>query len=654
MVFALGAVFVALGVEGGRGQTVTLITTNTTWRYNQSGTNLGTAWLDPGYDDTAAGWAGPGLPLFGFETTPSEYFDTFGLLFQTDFGDPQNPTTNFRTNYYFRTHFNMPSFPDRFLTNATLTTTNWIDDGAIIYLNGVELFRFNMPSGPVGAATFANPPLAEPIRYITNNLGSSLIAGDNVLAVELHQSATSSSDDVFGMTMFAVLPNAPVITNQPIGQTNVIGATNVLLSVGAIGTAPLYYQWYSNNTAIAGATNVSLSGLVTAKTNTANYYVVVSNPIDTATSAVATVAIVRDTFPPIMLSAVAGPPPSSLFSNQVLVTFNERLSSSTAAAASNYIISILGTGNFLQVTTAQHSVAASTNVSLVKLSCSNNLVFGVNYVLTVNRVADTNGNVILPNSQIGITFNVHAITNLIPMGQLWVWDENGDDPGTAWKEVDYVVPPTWGEPSSGFFYWTPGVAGPPVFPCASGNPTPLGGYIPSAYYFRTHFNFPSNLASSGTLRFTHVLDDGAIFYLNGVEIYRYNIVPGPVGPSSPSYIAVGVINCLVTNIAVTNLAVGDNVLAAELHQSGSPNDFDAVFGTTVDYDYPITSPLPPRLVASRSASDTVLSWSNVAYLTWGLESAGELGTNATWTPLSTSSPYTNHSAAPQFFRLRAP
>ncbi len=105
-VLALGAILLVIGVESGRGQTVTLITTNTAWRYNQTGTNLGTAWIAPDYDGTAPGWEGPGLPLFGHENSPTEYYDAYGLLFNTDFGDPQAPG-NFRTNYYFRTHFNM-------------------------------------------------------------------------------------------------------------------------------------------------------------------------------------------------------------------------------------------------------------------------------------------------------------------------------------------------------------------------------------------------------------------------------------------------------------------------------------------------------------------------------------------------------------------
>src|SRR5205823_10864325 len=106
--------------------------------------------------------------------------------FNTRFPDPQNPPTNFRTNFYFRTHFTMPNYPASVLAGTTLLSTNWIDDGCVVYLNGAELFRFNMPVGAVNAAIFANSSLTEPIMHVTNNVSANLIVGDNVLAVELH------------------------------------------------------------------------------------------------------------------------------------------------------------------------------------------------------------------------------------------------------------------------------------------------------------------------------------------------------------------------------------------------------------------------------------------------------------------------------------
>src|SRR5689334_3344251 len=50
-----------------------LITTNTQWRFNQSGEDVGSGWASTSYDDRALHWEGPGRMLFGFETDEIEY-----------------------------------------------------------------------------------------------------------------------------------------------------------------------------------------------------------------------------------------------------------------------------------------------------------------------------------------------------------------------------------------------------------------------------------------------------------------------------------------------------------------------------------------------------------------------------------------------------
>jgi hypothetical protein len=160
---------------------VQLITRTTQWRYNRSGTDLGVAWIAPSYDDTLAGWEGPAQPLFGFETDEGQY-NALGVPFLTRFADPlgvdTNGISNFRTNFYFRTHFNLPSYPDEILTNILLRTTNWFDDGVAYYLNGVELLRANMPAGTILANTFASGTLTEPIQLVLTNLATNLVVGD--------------------------------------------------------------------------------------------------------------------------------------------------------------------------------------------------------------------------------------------------------------------------------------------------------------------------------------------------------------------------------------------------------------------------------------------------------------------------------------------
>lgn len=84
------------------------------------------------------------------------------------------------------------------------------DDGYVVYLNGVEVGRRNMPSGPVTYDTPAagwredKPPAQHPgddshERDWLIGAEQNLVAGTNVLAVEVHQWSASSSDIVFDL-----------------------------------------------------------------------------------------------------------------------------------------------------------------------------------------------------------------------------------------------------------------------------------------------------------------------------------------------------------------------------------------------------------------------------------------------------------------------
>ena len=62
--------------------------------------------------------------------------------------------------------------------------------------------------------------------------------------------------------------------------------------------------------------------------------------------------------------------------------------------------------------------------------------------------------------------------------------------------------------------------------------TPLADTAPTSY-LRKSFNFPGD-PSRTTLRLTHTVADGAVFYLNGSEIYRANMPGGAVTHSTPA------------------------------------------------------------------------------------------------------------------------
>src|SRR5206468_3673233 len=98
--------------------------------------------------------------------------------------------------YYFRTTFEVAGAPPVFLTFSNL-----VDDGAVFYVNGAEVYRLRMPPGPVGYSTLATatPPGNDATAYdVFTSAPTNLVVGTNVLAVEVHQWFDGSPDIVFG------------------------------------------------------------------------------------------------------------------------------------------------------------------------------------------------------------------------------------------------------------------------------------------------------------------------------------------------------------------------------------------------------------------------------------------------------------------------
>jgi hypothetical protein len=76
------------------------------------------------------------------------------------------------------------------------------DDGAIVYLNEYEVFRSNMPTGLVDYATLAlSNASSETEFYLQNIERARLVAGTNIVAVEVHQASKTSSDLSFDLEL---------------------------------------------------------------------------------------------------------------------------------------------------------------------------------------------------------------------------------------------------------------------------------------------------------------------------------------------------------------------------------------------------------------------------------------------------------------------
>ena len=78
------------------------------------------------------------------------------------------------------------------------------DDGAVVYVNGVEAFRDSMPAGPIDAETLASRSQggSNERNFFEHSVSPSLfINGTNVIAVEVHQRSANSSDISFDLEL---------------------------------------------------------------------------------------------------------------------------------------------------------------------------------------------------------------------------------------------------------------------------------------------------------------------------------------------------------------------------------------------------------------------------------------------------------------------
>jgi hypothetical protein len=151
------------------------------WRYLDDGSDLGSTWTGPGFDD--AGWAS-GVAELGYgdgdETTRVN----------------DGPNNNRYITTYFRTDFE--TLDASAVSGLRLRLIR--DDGAVVYINGVEVYRNNMPAGPIDSETRAVNVIAGEAEsgWILVSLPTgALVDGSNVMAVEIHQESNTSSDISF-------------------------------------------------------------------------------------------------------------------------------------------------------------------------------------------------------------------------------------------------------------------------------------------------------------------------------------------------------------------------------------------------------------------------------------------------------------------------
>jgi hypothetical protein len=196
------------------------VATNSLWRFLRGTAEASTpadAWRQAGFDDST------------WEEAPAVFY--FGETWAVGTLIPD--MLNRYSSIFLRRKFtvNNPAFVSDLRLRAQC------DDGFIVWINGVEARRYNMPAGNIPFNGFASsavtetnrPPTVPFITYPLTNAAASLVAGENIVAVQVFNAALNSSDLVFDMELSSLVSDPaelpPVIVGRSPVPINVFNLT---------------------------------------------------------------------------------------------------------------------------------------------------------------------------------------------------------------------------------------------------------------------------------------------------------------------------------------------------------------------------------------------------------------------------------------------
>ena len=170
--------YIFAGWRKSSGTTVPVFGFNNTWKYYDQGQLSGSSWRTVSFNDASwkSGLSPLGYTMSGVKTTVSYGSDS----------QQKNPTT------YFRKTFTLNAEPR---TDDVFQLEYQIDDGCVVWVNGKEAGRVNMPSGTVSYTTFSTTYAGDTPITGTLELNPKLfVKGSNVIAMEVHNTSYTSSD----------------------------------------------------------------------------------------------------------------------------------------------------------------------------------------------------------------------------------------------------------------------------------------------------------------------------------------------------------------------------------------------------------------------------------------------------------------------------
>ena len=176
-----------------------LIPSKDIWMYYDQGPLDNENWKTADYN--ASEWKQGNAPLGYYTGGPRDYQTTISY---------GNDASNKYIAYYFRKEFQLSDTP----ANDDTFTLNYIaDDGFVVYVNGVEVYRYLMPEGDIQYSTYATTYAnGNPDRGSFDIAPSHFRKGRNVIAVEVHNNVPGSTD-IYWEASLGRISTSPSVIN---------------------------------------------------------------------------------------------------------------------------------------------------------------------------------------------------------------------------------------------------------------------------------------------------------------------------------------------------------------------------------------------------------------------------------------------------------
>lgn len=523
--------------------TQTLVPLQSSWSYLDDGSDLGTVWIAPSYDDSL--WLVGASELGYGEGDESTAIAGQGVHF-----------TNF-----FRHRFNVEAGELAEISGLTLRLKR--DDGAVVYLNGSEIIRENLPDGLITFDTAASSaPDDGQLFYSFDVDPALLVAGENVLAVEIHQVNLTSSDASFDLELTA----ETVADDFDNTLFEISGNQLRFAQSGPSLSVSLNDSWEVNiRTTDNGGNSLTEKFTVRAvpdPTQPPTGIVISSDQVgdglESGTMVGVLSALDLDDGDLHLFELVpgAGSKDNELFEifGTRLVT-REILDANVQASAEVRVRATdragFSTESSLQITILDFNTPP-TELTFSGLTLNNDALAGT--LLGTLETEDPD----LGEPHVYTIVSVTRREDLFAFGNEWCFLDDHSDPGGLWRNPSFDDS-AWKVGNGSFGYGD-----------NQNTPVDFGGDTANrntTSYFRRAFSI-ANPSAYESYEARVLRDDGVAVYLNGVEIGRDNLIAGATASTFAEATIGGVdeLTPIVFPIAGENLTAGNQLFAAEVHQ----------------------------------------------------------------------------------------